>query len=96
MKDTAFRQSYKESTAPSIFVLTAVYFKATYEKHHGIQSEVQHVCQDSCFYRPVKTPPLIALIFRKILMLILASKEIGMLLTKIQGMTQFLKKETKK
>lgn len=37
-------------------------------------------------------PSLIALMFRKILMLTLALKEIGLLLNKIQGMTQFLKK----
>lgn len=37
-------------------------------------------------------PSLIALMFRKILMLTLSLKEIGLLLNKIQGMTQFLKK----
>lgn len=37
-------------------------------------------------------PSLIALMFRKILMLTLALKEIGLLLNKIQGITQFLKK----
>lgn len=37
-------------------------------------------------------PSLIALMFRKILLLTLALKEIGLLLNKIQGMTQILKK----
>lgn len=37
-------------------------------------------------------PSLIALMFRKILMLTLALKEIGLLLNKIQAITQFLKK----
>lgn len=37
-------------------------------------------------------PSLTALMFRKILLLTLALKEIGLLLNKIQGMTQILKK----
>lgn len=49
MRDAAFRQSNKEYTAPSIFVPTAVYFKAICEKHHGNETEVQHYARVHVF-----------------------------------------------
>ena len=54
MRDRAFGQSYMEHTAPFISVLTAMYFKVTCEKHHGIQTEVQHYARIHVFTDKLK------------------------------------------